>query len=333
MNRCWNRLYMNSSSNLVSNNYPYCATGSANAYEGFKSLKMYSKGTFNGIKEYSVVYLPEFEEEVSSLKVSFNYKYGGTTYNINKVKVAVGISDSVGDTATFTRLATLVPTVVGWNEMEVELSGYTGTGRRIAIMQASTGTTAITGYIDNLTVDTISSCNRPATVTADSVSAYGATLAWTDPSEAGTYMLRWSDGVDADSITLTGVTTYVLTDLVPSTTYTVDVRSICWGTPTNARSVSFTTLCAPMPLPWEMNFDNITIVIDSKPDFFHIIKIYIPAQSKEHGSIFWRVSGKFNFFHRNGILTRNRKSRINIITFRINKFKTVPDFIKQFRQI
>lgn len=260
MNRCWNRLYMNSSSNLVTNNYPYCATGSANAYEGFKSLKMYSKGTSNGIKEYSVVYLPAFEENVSSLKVGFNYKYGGTTYNINKVKVAVGISDSVGDTATFTRLATLVPTVVGWNEMEVELSGYTGTGRRIAIMQASTGTTAITGYIDNLTVDTISSCNRPATVTADSVSAYGATLAWSDPSEAGTYMLRWSDGVNADSITLTGVTTYVLTNLVPSTTYTVDVRSICWGTPTNARSVSFTTLCAPMPLPWEMNFDNITNV-------------------------------------------------------------------------
>ncbi|MBR1549181.1 MAG: choice-of-anchor J domain-containing protein [Bacteroidales bacterium] len=258
MNRCWNRLYMNSSNSLVTNNYPYCATGSGNAYEGFKSLKMYSKGTTSDIKEYSVAYLPEFEDGVNTLKVSFMYKYGGTTYNINKVKIAVGVSDNVSDTTTFTRLATLTPTVVGWNEFEVELSGYAGTGRRIAIMQTSTGTTAITSYIDNLTVDTISSCNRPATLTADSVSAYGATLVWTDPSEAGSYLVRWSDGVNADSITITGATTYALTGLIPSTTYTVDVRSICWSNPTNARSASFTTSCAPMPLPWEMNFDNMT---------------------------------------------------------------------------
>ena len=31
MNRCWNRLYMNSYNSLVSNNYPYCASGSGNA--------------------------------------------------------------------------------------------------------------------------------------------------------------------------------------------------------------------------------------------------------------------------------------------------------------
>ncbi|MBR1765741.1 MAG: choice-of-anchor J domain-containing protein [Bacteroidales bacterium] len=258
MNRCWNRLYMNSSSNLVTNNYPYCATGTSNAYEGTKSLKMYSKGTSSAIKEYCVAYLPEFEASVSSLKVSFFYKYTGSTVNINRVKIAVGVSDNVTDTATFTRLATLTPTVIGWNEFEVELSGYTGTGRHIAIMQTSTGTTAITSYIDNLVVDTVSSCNRPVALTADSVSAYAATLAWTDPSEADTYLLRWSDGTNTDSITLSGVTTYALTGLTPSTTYTVDVRSICWGNPTNARSASFTTSCAPMPLPWEMDFDNLT---------------------------------------------------------------------------
>lgn len=258
MNRCWNRLYMNSSNRLVTNNYPYCATSSANAYEGFKSLKMYSKGTSSAVKEYSVTYLPEFEDSVNTLKVCFFYKYGGSTANINRVKIAVGVSDSVGDTSTFTRLATFSPAVVGWNEFEVELNGYTGTGRRITIMQTSTGTTAITSYIDNLVVDTIRSCNRPATLTVDSVSAYDATLSWTDPDEAGSYIVSWSNGSTNDSAIVTGATTYVLTGLVPSTNYTVGVRSICWGTPTNARLLSFTTSCAPMPLPWEMNFDNIT---------------------------------------------------------------------------
>lgn len=258
MNRCWNRLYMNSSNNLVTNNYPYCATGSANALNGFKSLKMYSKGTSSAIKEYSVAYLPEFEANLNTLKVSFFYKYGGSTYNINKVKIAVGVSDSVADTATFTRLATLTPSEIGWNEFEVDLSGYTGTGNRITIMQTSTGTTAITSYVDSLVVDTISSCNRPATLAVSEVSANGATLTWTDPGEAGSYIVRWSDGTNTDSATVTGTTTYSLTGLTPSTNYTVDVSSICWAAPTVARSANFATSCAPMSLPWEMNFDNIT---------------------------------------------------------------------------
>ena len=258
MDRCWNRLYMNSSSRLVTNNYPYCATGSANAYTGFKSLKMYSKGISNDIKEYSVAYLPEFEANLNTLKVSFFYKYGGTTYNINKVRIAVGVSDSVSDTASFTRLATLTPSVIGWNEFEVDLSAYTGTGRRITIMQTSTGTTAITSYIDSLLVDTISSCSRPATLVASNVTAYGATLTWTDPSQAGSYLVRWSDGTTSDSVTVSNDSTYTLSGLTPSTSYTVDISSICWGHPTNARSTTFVTSCAPMPLPWSMNFDNIT---------------------------------------------------------------------------
>ena len=258
MNRCWNRLYRNSSSSLVTNNYPYCASGSGNAYTGFKSLKIYSKGTSSGIKEYSVAYLPEMAANMNTLKVNFFYKYSGSTTNMNKVKIAVGVSESVADTSTFTRLATLTPTEIGWNEFEVDLSGYTGTGNRITIMQTSTGTTGITSYIDSLVVDTLSSCNRPTTLEASNITAYGATLTWTDPTDAGSYILRWSDGTTADSATVTGETSYALTGLTPSTNYTVDVRSLCWGEPTAARSTTFATGCAALPLPWNMNFDNIT---------------------------------------------------------------------------
>ena len=257
MNRCWNRLYCNSSNNLVTNNYPYCATGSANAYNGFKSLKMYSKGTSNDIKEYSVAYLPEFETNINTLKVRFFYK-GGSSYNINKVRLAVGISEDVTDTTTFTRLATFIPTGTDWAEYEVEFNGYTGTGNRITIMQTSTSTTAFSCYIDSVVVDTISNCNRPATFDVSEISANSATLTWTDPSEADTYIIRWSDGTNTDSVTVTNDTTYELTGLIPSTTYTADIRSICGGEPTNARSLTFTTSCAPMPLPWNMDFENIT---------------------------------------------------------------------------
>ena len=258
MNRCWNRLYSNSSNNLVTNNYPYCATGAANAITGFKSLKMYSKGTSNDIKEYSVAYLPEFQANVTDLKVRFFYKYGGSTININKVRVAVGISEDVTDTTTFTRLATFVPTEIGWNEFEVEFSGYTGIGNRITIMQTSTGTTAITSYIDSLVVDTISSCNRPTAFEVSGITANSATLTWTDPSNAGSYIIRWNDGATTNSVIVANDTTYELYGLTPSTNYSVDIRSICWGEPTNARTLSFATSCAPMPLPWSMDFDNIT---------------------------------------------------------------------------
>ena len=258
MNRCWNRLYCNSSSSLVTNNYPYCASGSGNAYNGFKSLKMYSKGTTSAIKEYSVAYLPEFTTNVNTLKVSFFYKYGGSTTNMNKVRIAVGISEDVTDTTTFTRLATLTPTVIGWNEFEVEFSGYTGNGNRITIMQTSTGTTAITSYIDSVVVDTISICNRPTTFEVSNISAYGATLTWTDPGTADSYIVRWTDGTTTDSVIVTNDTLYELSGLMPSTTYSVDIRSICWGEPTNARTLTFATSCAPMPLPWSMDFENIT---------------------------------------------------------------------------
>ena len=258
MDRCWNRLYMNSSSRLVTNKYPYCASSSANAINGFKSLKIYSKGASNTtIKEFSVAYLPEMDADINTLKVNFFYKYDGSTSSFNKVKIAVGVSDSVADTSTFTRLATLSPSVVGWNEFEVELSAYTGTGKRITIMQTSTGTSGFTSYIDSLVVDTLSSCNRPATLTVSDVSAYGATLTWIDPSEAGSYIVRWSDGTTIDSATVTDATSYELSGLTPATNYIVDVRSICWGTPTNPRTETFVTSCAPFSMPWGTDFDNI----------------------------------------------------------------------------
>ena len=277
MNRCWDRLYKNSSGNLVSNNYPYCASGSGNALTGFKSLKMYSKGTYSGFSEYSVAYLPELQADLNGLKVSFFYKYGGSTTNINKVKIVVGVSSGVADTTTFTRLATLTPTEIGWNEFEVELSGYTGTGNRITIMQMSTGSTAITSYIDSLVVDTVSSCNRPVALEVSNVSAYGATLTWADPSTADSYIVSWSDGTNVDSVTVTGDTTYTLTDLTPSTNYTVDIRSICWGAATNARSIIFATSCAPMPLPWSMNFDNITNITDLSSCWNRYSGIYVDS--------------------------------------------------------
>lgn len=257
MNRCWNRLYSNSSSNLVTNNYPYCASGSSYAYTGFKSLKFYSKGTSSGIKEYSVAYLPEFSNNINNLKINFFYKVNNSS-NQSRVRIVVGISETVADTSTFTRLATFTPTNSSWNEYEVDFSGYTGTGTRITIMQTSTSTTAFTSYLDSLVVDTVSSCNRPTDFVVSNVTANTADLAWTDPSTADSYIISWSDGTSTDSITVTNDTAYTLTGLTPSTTYTVDIRSICWGTPTNARSLSFTTSCAPMPLPWSMNFDNIT---------------------------------------------------------------------------
>lgn len=257
MNRCWNRLYSNSSNNLVTNNYPYCASGSSYAYTGFKSLKFFSKGTSSGIKEYSVAYLPEFSSNINNLKINFFYKVNNSS-NQSKVRIVVGISETVADTSTFTRLATFTPTNSSWNEYEVDFSGYTGTGNRITIMQTSTSTTGFTSYLDSLVVDTVSSCNRPATFVASNVTANTADLTWTDPSTADSYIINWSDGTTTDSVTVSNVTTYTLTGLTPSTTYTVDIRSICWGAPTNARSLSFTTSCAPMPLPWSMNFDNIT---------------------------------------------------------------------------
>ena len=258
MNPCWNR-YFADESNTSTTGYPYASSNYAHA--GTKSLQMVSDNdSYYGYNSYSVAYLPEFSAPVNTLQISFWYKADSYyTQYIDDIHLCIGVSDSTGDSTHITRLATITMTDTSWHEYDVDLSSYTGTGNRIALLNWSDASNYYYNYvyIDDIIVDTISSCARPATLTVSAIDTTSATLTWTDANGAGNYLVKWSDGTNADSATVNNTLTHNLTGLTPGTTYSASVQRICGTELTRAREASFRTLTIPVStLPYTCGFET-----------------------------------------------------------------------------
>lgn len=264
---CWDRYYKGYSASTT--NHPYVMTG--DVHDGSNALRFYSAYDYSGYGNasyyYSVAYMPLFSAPVNTLTMSFWYKVADT-YDPDYTEIYVGVSDTIGDTTTFTRIETIVPTDHQWHQYELDFGAYTGTGNRITIIQKNVNgdeefdyddyvsyyySTAY-GYIDDITIDAMSSCVRPATLVVSDVDATHATLTWTDNNGTGDYVVLCSNG---DSVTVNGALTYTFSNLEPTTNYTVGVRRICGGELSpNARTATFRTLSVPVTvLPYSTGFE------------------------------------------------------------------------------
>ncbi len=118
-------------------------------------------------------------------------------------------------------------------------------------------------YIDNVEVSEWSECQAPYGLTVSNISYNSANVAFSEAGEATEweYVLVEEGG---DMETADAVAVYEnpieLTDLEASTTYTIAVRSVCsdGSTTSWSPSLTFTTKCLPVELPWEEGFENIT---------------------------------------------------------------------------
>ncbi|MDY6372179.1 MAG: choice-of-anchor J domain-containing protein, partial [Bacteroidales bacterium] len=256
---CWNRYYYNGYSGSTTS-HPYAS--SDESHSASNALRMYSSYYFDDYDyydyyEYSASFMPEFSVPLNSLTMSFWYKakpYYAS--NVSNISLAVGVSQTTGDTSTFTRLLTILPTDTAWHEYDLDLSSYTGTGTRITFIQFSDDGYGYSdyGYIDDILVDQLGDCARPATVTVSNIDTTSALISWTDINETGSYSVRWTD---SDSITVTNDLSYTLTGLTPATVYTVTVRRICDDASlTGAREVTFQTALVPIAsLPYSTGFE------------------------------------------------------------------------------
>ncbi len=259
---CWNRYYYNGYSGSTTS-HPYASSDEHRS--GSNALRLLSYYYFDYYDyyedyEYSASFMPEFSVPLNGLTMSFWYKakpYYAS--NVSNISLAVGVSQSTGDTSTFTRLLTILPTDTAWHEYDLDLSSYTGTGTRITFLQLSDDGYSDYGYsdygyIDDITVDQLGDCARPATVSVSSIDTTSALISWTDINETGSYSVRWTD---SDSITVTNDLSYTLTGLTPATVYTVTVRRICDDASlTGAREVTFQTALVPIAsLPYSTGFE------------------------------------------------------------------------------
>lgn len=264
---CWDRYYKGYSASTT--NHPYVMTG--DVHDGSNAMRFYSAYDYSGYGNasyyYSVAYMPLFSAPVNTLTMSFWYKVAGA-YDPDYTEIYVGVSDTIGDTTTFTRIETIVPTDHQWHQYELDFGAYTGTGNRITIIQKNVNgdeeydydyevsyySSNTYGYIDDITIDAMSSCVRPATLVVSNVDATHATLTWTDNNGTGDYVVLCSNG---DSVTVNGALTYTFSNLEPTTNYTVGVRRICGDELSpNARTATFRTLSVPVTvLPYSTGFE------------------------------------------------------------------------------
>lgn len=236
---CWSVL------DRYSSNYPYFST--SQSHTGSNSLAIYSYSS-----PATIVSLPHFEETPNNLMLDF-WLYGQP--------VQVGIISNPMDANSFVAVQTITPaSSSAWEHCQTTFANqYSGL---IAIRYAG-GSTSYS-YIDDITVSALPSCTSPSSVVASNISTTSADIIINDANGINHYMIYLSA---TDSVEWYD-TIYQMTDLTPSTAYTVSVRTICNDyTMTDPTSVSFRTGCDIIStLPWHEDFNSYSSLFTSYPN-------------------------------------------------------------------
>lgn len=215
------------------------------------SLYFYSQGN-----TFSMAVTNEFDASIpmNTLQVSFYYRSSSPSH-----RMEVGVLTDPDNPSTFTPLDTVnCHNSETFEYLLVSFANYTGNGHYIAFKGMGT---PYMSYIDDVWVEEISNCFNP-TLSVSNVTTTEALIHWT-PGEDET---QWEVTVVPTGSTLEGTTPhlvqndtfYLATGLNASTTYDVYLRGIC---PNNAGytgyvMISFTTMCQPLALPYQENFDS-----------------------------------------------------------------------------
>lgn len=184
-------------------------------------------------------------------------------------EISVWISDEnvqlqapTNDTAAlpgFTQLFQTEIPVGDFQNFKVSMAGYSG-NRYIAFVRRNSPNGGWNLCLDDVTVENIPPCETPTALNAIP-SAYNAQLSW--HAESNSYNLYYKTAADAtyntiQEISLNNEGYYLLTDLVPGTTYEWYVEAIC-----NNQSVmssvtaTFNTSCGALrSVPQEWDFDH-----------------------------------------------------------------------------
>ena len=126
-------------------------------------------------------------------------------------------------------------------------------------------------HVDNFVIETAPACSAPLNAVSSNISVTGATVSWTAPSPAPAngyeYYVSTTNtepvaGTTPTGTVAAGTTTVNITGLTGATNYFVWVRAVCGAGNVSAwitAPVTFTTQCAPVPLPISEGFNATTI--------------------------------------------------------------------------
>lgn len=138
---------------------------------------------------------------------------------------------------------------------ELPLAAYYGQTIRVAFYGESTASNGDNDlHLSNIVISEPVACGRPVAVTVANIEQTSATVTINDPEGAAwEYVIN---SVDATPVAV-NTTSFQLSNLAVHTNYTVYVRRVCGvGNVSAWRSVTFTTACGVMELPYVENFDS-----------------------------------------------------------------------------
>ncbi|MBP5536012.1 MAG: T9SS type A sorting domain-containing protein [Bacteroidales bacterium] len=245
---CW---YRSPSEGLVSyHNYlPHIENGYYFSHSCCNSMRFYDL-------DRVYIALPYTDTAVQNLMLSF-WAYKHSTSNTHRLHV--GVMTDPDDANSFTLVQTVDLTLdYTWEYFEVPLSSYQGNGRHVALKSANNGT-----YVDDITLDFIPCCSRPAALTFRGITVDSCTVSWHVCDTATRWTFEYSTqpitpGTGIGTVISTTDTVCRLAALSPNTVYYVYVRSECDCGPSLYVQDSFRTMCLPVGVPIVEDFSSWT---------------------------------------------------------------------------
>ena len=239
MPSCWSKPADGATINVQSS--------TTNAHGGSMYLRF-----FSGSDRYAV--MPSITVPEGGLQVTFWTRPESAT-NASCASLQVGYATSATDMSTFVPMATYQYN--DWSsavhEQKNVVMANIPAGAYIVFYH--TGTSNWYWYLDDITVDAAPSCAPVTALTADNVTADGATLSWT--GDAASYnVYNMTDATAAVLVGTATTNTYTLTGLTATTNYTFGVAAVCDNAESDIVSTSFTTACAAVSLPFTETFET-----------------------------------------------------------------------------
>ena len=202
--------------------------GSSVAYEGTYLFR------FNYSETDGYLVSPLLSGTDAGVDMTFQYKEYSSTYGDEQFYVGYTTDDKVTDPADFT-YGSIVTASLSWQEYTASLPAGT---KRIAIQYVYND--AFYLYLDAFSFEAPGAVAKPTDLVVSNITAYGATLGWTENGTATSWQICVND--DETNLITTTTNPYTFTGLTPNTPYSVKVRAVAGGESSAwSSATSFTT--------------------------------------------------------------------------------------------
>ncbi len=196
------------------------------ASSGSNSMKFVSLTTTP-----TVAVLPQIDADIHTLSVTFQLKAESAT---SSGTFEVGVMSDPNDVSTFESVQIIQPADNQWHEVEAIFNNttLTGVGNYIAFRHNS-NSDYYYYWVDDIVVDTIPSCPRPATIAVDATTSSSVTLSWTTVGGETAWNIIYGpagfDPAGSDAVTEAVTTNPCTISNLSSSTYEFYVQADCGG--------------------------------------------------------------------------------------------------------